>query len=147
MKPDAYLKMLQDYHVPDIKEDIDPELLLESKEYLEEGAIASHLSIFLFGQPAWTLWRAIQAAFSKAHKKCGTFEISDKRDICIIEERIKECKKKIKFFNSRMKDIKKKRDPKKAKKSGDKLIKEYERRKKDYEKRLKKLEEQYKKKK
>ncbi len=141
MKSNEYLQSLKDFHGKKEEAGDTVELLTESEEYLEEGTISSLLAIYFWGPVPWTLWRTLRAAIDKAHKKCGTYDVTDKRDICIAKEKIKDCKKRIKMLRRRAKDCKNKRDPEKCRKTGKKIIKKYEEKKDKYKKRLKKLED------
>lgn len=135
MKSTNYLDVLKDYHRP---QDEEPNLEILTEE--ERADVGSLLAIFFFGSNTWMLWRAIRAATDKAHKTCGTFSTSDKRDICILKEKIKDCNKKIRMLRDRMRDCKKKRNPDKCRKAGRKLIKKYEDKKSSYKKKLKEEE-------
>lgn len=126
------VKALVDHHMSKMREPIGNQEVLD-----EAGSIANHIAIFFLGHNTWLLWRAIRALFDKAHKKCGTFDISNERDLCIQKAKLKDAEKKLKFIQKRKKDCKDKRDPDKCKEAGKKIIKVLKDRKKEAKQNIK----------
>jgi len=134
MRHEDRVRALVDQHMEKVGTAINKQVIDEA------NAIWNHIAIFLVGQNVWLLWRAIKSLTDKAHKKCGTLEISDKRDICIQKAKLKDTEKRLKFIQKRQKDCKDKKDPDKCKEAGKTIIKNLKARKKEIKKKLKKLE-------
>lgn len=74
------------------------------------ATIIAGITATLLGTTLWASWRTVEAAFSKAKRKCGVFTIGKKRERCIAEVKSQMLNEKIKILNKS-----KKQCPQKAK--------------------------------
>lgn len=72
---------------------------------LQEGVAKSILGI-LVSPPLWVAWRTAKGIMSKAQRSCGTYKISNKRDICIAQYKIKSYQEQIKVLEKVKKEAK-----------------------------------------
>jgi hypothetical protein len=107
----------------------------------EAGVAGNVAALYLFGV-GWAAWRAIAASYDKAHKKCGTFRISDTRDACICRVKIKRSKERIELLKKERNKCSSRDDVQKCKDKMDKRIKYEEEIIDEQEEKLKKLEEE-----
>ena len=86
-----------------------------SWDFLSEAGVAGNIFGILLTTPmTWLAWRTALALFSKNQRKCGVFTISNKRDICIIESKIKLEEDKIKILNKEKQNASKEGNQKKV---------------------------------
>lgn len=72
---------------------------------LQEGVAKSILGI-LVSPPLWVAWRTAKGIMSKAQRSCGAYKISNKRDVCIAQYKIKSYQEQIKVLEKVKKEAK-----------------------------------------
>lgn len=86
---------------------------METIELNEAGVLGNFFGIVIFSPMLWAAWRALGGLFSKAKRRCGTFTISQKRDLCLWNVKTNIAEKKIKLIEKAAEECSKK-DPDKA---------------------------------
>lgn len=95
---------------------------MDETSALNEAGVAGNIGAMLIFNPAvWAVYRTLGGILSKAKRKCGTFSISNKRDVCIEEAHLDVLEKKKDLVNKALGDCTDKAgdDKSKAKKCKD----------------------------
>lgn len=97
---------------------------LSGRDSLEEaGTFLGIVGLLLpISSPIFLIWRTIRGLLQECNRKCGIFEVSQKRDICLCDCRIQNYEKQIKLFERLKKICSKQKNPKRCVSSVDAKI-------------------------
>jgi len=87
---------------------------------IQEAGVVGNLAAMLVLNPiVWAQWRALFGIFSKAHRQCGVFKVSDERDACLKKARMQMSVKKMQILSKAKAACKKHKNPAKCVKTLD----------------------------
>ena len=81
---------------------------MEDYNLISEAGTAGNVAGLFLAPRLWFSWRTLNGIFSKASRKCGVYTISNKRDVCLHEVKIKILEKKMGIINKAAAECEKK---------------------------------------
>jgi len=89
---------------------------------LQEGPVGSIMGMLIFTPMLWAAYRAAKAAVEKDSKICGTFDISEKRDKCLVKVKLRGLTQQLSIVKKALGDCPKSKNPVKCKQKGQAAI-------------------------